>query len=177
MRPDLRPRPLTSVPAPTSVPTDLRPRPRPPSPGRLYTLVVFLAISTLAGQELPPSTPDSFGLSSARLREATGLLNQFVTDQKIAGAVAAVSRKGKVVYLEAVGVQDLETRAPMAERSLFRIYSMTKPITAVAAMMLHDEGRFRLEESGHEIPARVRPGDGSELARRNTASARACDLD
>lgn len=113
---------------------------------RPYTLVVLLSISTIAGQELPRATPESVGLSSPRLREATGLLNQFVVDQKIAGAVAAVSRQGKVAYLEAVGVQDFVTRAPMSERSLFRIYSMTKPVTAVAAMMLHEEGRFRLDD-------------------------------
>ena len=70
------------------------------------------------------------------------MLNRFVAEKKIAGAVAAVARRGKLAYLEAVGVQDLETRAPMTDRSLFRIYSMTKPVTAVAAMMLHEEGRF-----------------------------------
>jgi CubicO group peptidase (beta-lactamase class C family) len=60
--------------------------------------------------------------------------------------VAAVVRNGKVGYLKAVGVQDLTTRAPMTERSLFRIYSMTKAVTAVAVMMLHDDERFRLDD-------------------------------
>lgn len=108
---------------------------------------LLLASIVVAGrQNLPRSTPESAGLSSERLRDATALLNQFVADKKIAGAVAAVSRKGRVAYLEAVGVQDLETRAPMTHASLFRIYSMTKPVTAVAVMMLHDEGRFRLDD-------------------------------
>ena len=66
---------------------------------------------------------------------------------EIAGAVAAVARRGQVAYLEAVGVQDLETRAPMTERSLFRIYSMTKSVTAVAVMMLHEERRFALDDA------------------------------
>jgi CubicO group peptidase (beta-lactamase class C family) len=87
------------------------------------------------------------GLSPARLTEATGLLNQFVANNKIAGAVAAVARNGKLAYLEAVGVQDLETKTPMSERSLFRIYSMTKSITAVAAMILYEEKRFELTDS------------------------------
>jgi CubicO group peptidase (beta-lactamase class C family) len=80
----------------------------------------------------------------AKYAEATALLERFVAEQKIAGAVAAVSRAGKVEYLEAVGVQDLQTRAPMTDRTLFRIYSMTKPVTAVAAMMLIEEGRASL---------------------------------
>jgi len=86
------------------------------------------------------------GLSSSKLREATDLLNQYVTDRKIAGAVAAVARKGKLAYLEPVGVQDLQTKAPMTDRSMFRIYSMTKSFTSVAAMMLFDEGRFQLTD-------------------------------
>jgi hypothetical protein len=72
------------------------------------------------------------------------LLKRYVIEQRIAGAVAAVARHGRVGYLQAVGFQDLQTRAPMTERSLFRIYSMTKSVTAVAAMMLQEEGRFSL---------------------------------
>jgi len=76
----------------------------------------------------------------------TGLLKQEIAERKIAGAVAAVSRHGTVVYQQAVGVQDLETRVPMTERTLFRIYSMTKPVTAVAVMMLREAGRFDLDD-------------------------------
>ena len=95
---------------------------------------------------MPRSTPESVGLNSAKLAEATALLKQYVADKKIAGAVAAVARKGKLAYLEAVGVQDLESRAPMTDRSLFRIYSMTKSVTAVAVMMLLEEGKSGLSE-------------------------------
>lgn len=95
---------------------------------------------------LPRAMPEAVGLAPAPLRQATDLLRQFVADHKIAGAVAAVARKGKLAYLEPVGWQDLETRAPMTDRSLFRIYSMTKSVTAVAAMMLHEEGRFSLAD-------------------------------
>ena len=92
----------------------------------------------------PPS--ESAGMSGDRLQAATALLRQFVADRKIAGAVAAVARRGKVVYLEPVGLQSLETKAPMTERSLFRVYSMTKAVTAVAVMMLVDEGKLRLTD-------------------------------
>ena len=81
---------------------------------------------------MPRATPEAVGMSSERLQTATALLRQFVADRKIAGAVAAVARRGKLVYLEPVGLQSLESRAPMTERSLFRIYSMTKAVTAVA---------------------------------------------
>jgi CubicO group peptidase (beta-lactamase class C family) len=78
--------------------------------------------------------------------QTTSLLEQYVTNRKIAGAVAAVHQRGQLLFLKAVGLQDLEARSPMTDLSLFRIYSMTKAVTAVAAMMLHDEGRFDLQE-------------------------------
>jgi len=102
--------------------------------------------STLQPQSISLATPASVGLASAPIEEATALLRRSVAERKIAGAVAAIARRGKVAYLESVGVQDLETRAPMTERSLFRIYSMTKPVTAVAVMMLHESGRFSLTD-------------------------------
>jgi CubicO group peptidase (beta-lactamase class C family) len=115
--------------------------------GLLIVCVSLVSVTlTLAGQVLPRATPESVGLRAASLTAATTLLNQLVTEKKIAGAVAAVARKGKLAYLKAVGVQDLDTRAPMTEQSLFRIYSMTKPVTAVAVMMLYEEGRFRLND-------------------------------
>src|SRR4051812_19645178 len=82
-----------------------------------------------------------FSRASGPFDAATALLTQAVDERTIAGAVAAVSHHGKVTYLQAVGLHDLETRAPMTERTLFRIYSMTKPITAAAVMMLHESGR------------------------------------
>ena len=114
--------------------------------GSIALLAVCIAATASAWQQTPRVNPEAAGLSSERLREATGLLNRYVAEQRIAGAVAAVARRGQVGYLEAVGVQDLQTRAPMTERSLFRIYSMTRPVTAVAVMMLHEEGRFELDD-------------------------------
>lgn len=113
----------------------------------LYGSAFVVAIGAADPDPLPRATPESVGLAPARLRLATDLLRQFVAENKIAGAVAAVARKGKLAYLETVGVQDLESRAPMVERSLFRIYSMTKPVTAAAVMMLHEEGRFGLQDA------------------------------
>lgn len=106
----------------------------------------LLGGSNIAGQDRPRATPEAAGLSPARLGEATALLHRYVSEQRIAGAVAAVARRGQVGYFEAVGVQDLQTRTPMTARSLFRIYSMTRPITSVAVMMLIEEGRFTLDD-------------------------------
>jgi CubicO group peptidase (beta-lactamase class C family) len=109
-------------------------------------------LASLIGVGLPAQAPlsrvdpSAVGLDPAKLRDATSLVEQLVVDGKIAGAVAAVARNGRLAYLQAVGVQDLETRVPMTERSMFRIYSMTRPITAVAVMMLHDEQRFQLDD-------------------------------
>ena len=121
-------------------------------PGRLRAsclvavCAALLAATASARQQATGVDPDAAGLSAERLRDATALLNRYVTEHRIAGAVAAVARRGRIGYFEAVGVQDLQTRAPMTARSLFRIYSMTRPVTAVAVMMLHEEGRFDLDD-------------------------------
>jgi CubicO group peptidase (beta-lactamase class C family) len=113
----------------------------------ILALPLGLALTIFVqAQGLPRVAPAAVGLDEAKLREATQLLTQFVTDQKIAGAVAAVARRGRLAYFETVGVQDLESKVPMSERSVFRIYSMTRQVTAVAAMILHDEGKFRLDD-------------------------------
>lgn len=113
----------------------------------LSLLVALILAATPSGQQpLRTVAPAEVGLAPEVLAEATALLEQFVADGRIAGGVAAIARRGQIGYLKAVGVQDLGTKAPMTERSLFRIYSMTKAVTAVAAMMLHDEGRFRLDD-------------------------------
>ena len=108
--------------------------------------VVLAALAATLSAQTPTATPESVGLSSAKLAEAADLLKRYVDERKIAGAVAAVARRGKLAWLHAVGVQDLEAKTPMTERSIFRIYSMTKSITGVAAMMLHEEGRFGLAD-------------------------------
>ncbi len=113
----------------------------------LVVLALALAAAVPFGQQpLRPAPPASIGLAPEALDDATALLDRFVTEGKIAGAVAAIARRGQIGYLKAVGVQDLASKAPMTERSLFRIYSMTKAVTAVAVMVLHDEGRFRLDD-------------------------------
>ena len=123
-------------------------------PVALTALVaVVLGVTMTAWQLTGSPDPRAAGLSPERLREASELLNRYVAEQRIAGAVAAIARRGRVGYLEAVGLQDLQTRRAMTGRSLFRIYSMTRPVTAVAVMMLHEERRFNLDDPvGKFIP-------------------------
>jgi CubicO group peptidase (beta-lactamase class C family) len=92
-------------------------------------------------------SPESVGLSSSRLAAVTAVMEEFVEAGNIAGAVAGVSRHGGVAYLGAAGFQDLATQTPMTDRSLCRIYSMSKAVTSVAVMMLWEEGRVGLDDS------------------------------
>jgi CubicO group peptidase (beta-lactamase class C family) len=95
---------------------------------------------------LPQATPEEIGLSSSRLARLSGVLRAEVERGHVPGAVALIARRGRVGYFESLGVRDPATGSPMQKDDIFRIYSMTKPITSVAAMMLWEEGRFLLSD-------------------------------
>ena len=106
-----------------------------------------LALPLLAiGGELPRSAPEQVDLSSQRLGMITDMLKADVASKRIPGAVLMVARRGKVAYFESVGKLDATADAPMGKDGIFRIYSMSKPITTVAAMMLVEDGRLKLDE-------------------------------
>jgi CubicO group peptidase (beta-lactamase class C family) len=86
------------------------------------------------------------GLSSERLTRIASAMQRSVDDGRVAGGVSLVARHGKIAYLQAVGMADREAHKPMRTDSIFRICSMTKPITAVAVMILYEEGRFELSD-------------------------------
>jgi CubicO group peptidase (beta-lactamase class C family) len=109
-------------------------------------LLIVLAASTLIAQQLPTASPESVGLSSERLQRIAAEVAQSIKDKQIAGAVTLVVRHGKVAWLKAQGMQDREASKLMPSDAMFRICSMTKPITSVAVMMLYEEGRFQLED-------------------------------
>jgi CubicO group peptidase (beta-lactamase class C family) len=123
---------------------------------RRLTAFVFVAIALLAvprsgpegasAQVVARALPENVGVSSTSLQQVGALLDQFVADRKVGGAVVAVARRGQVVYLHSTGFQNIQAQTRMTERSLFRIYSMTRPITAVGAMMLWEEGRLQLDD-------------------------------
>jgi CubicO group peptidase (beta-lactamase class C family) len=88
--------------------------------------------------------PESVGLSSELLQRINGVMQSYIDKGVFAGISALVARKGRAAYSETFGWQDLETKQPITEDTIFRIYSMTKPITSVAVMMLCEEGKLRL---------------------------------
>ncbi len=101
-------------------------------------LLISLLSSLSSGEEV--------GVSSERLARLDGFTRQEIEAGRIAGAVSLVARRGKVVYLEAAGKADIEDGRAMKTDSIFRIASMTKPIVSLGVMMLHEEGRFLLDD-------------------------------
>ena len=106
----------------------------------------YLLVNCALASDLQITKPESVGMSSERLERVTQPLQTQVNEGQMAGAVAMVARQGKVVFVTTVGKQNLETGVPKARDTLFRIYAMPKPITAVAAMNLYDEGVFKLSD-------------------------------
>jgi CubicO group peptidase (beta-lactamase class C family) len=90
--------------------------------------------------------PEEAGLSSGRLKRVDAMAQRYVDEGKLAGLVTLVARHGRVAHFGKCGVQNLETGAPMDYDTIFRIYSMTKPITTVALMMLYEQGLFQLRD-------------------------------
>ena len=90
--------------------------------------------------------PEAVGLSTERLSRIDKVMEAHIAQQKIAGGVTLLARHGKIAHLGVYGMMDVEAEKPMAPDTIFRIASMTKPITSVAVMMLYEEGHFRLNE-------------------------------
>ena len=100
----------------------------------------------MTSSPLPVTTPEDIGLSSAALSRLGTVLSGEVANGRLPGAVALVARRGRVAFFESFGRRDPANGAPLAKDAIFRIYSMTKPIVSVAAMMLWEEGRFLLSD-------------------------------
>jgi len=112
-------------------------------------LVSFICLWTTVAawaQGLPAATAESVGMSAQRLARIGDAFRKEIDQGKLPGAVFLVARKGKLVYSDAIGFQDKEAGKPIAKDSIFRIYSMTKPLVSVAAMMLVEEGRMQLTD-------------------------------
>src|SRR5262249_7092558 len=114
-------------------------------------MLLFLAFSsyrTLAERpsskagELPVSSPESVGFSSDRLERLHALMQQTVDQKQLSGIVTILARHGKIVDYRAYGSKDLTTGATMTKDAIFRDYSMTKPVTAVAMMILYEQGKW-----------------------------------
>jgi CubicO group peptidase (beta-lactamase class C family) len=108
----------------------------------LFFLGSFLALA----QNLPHAAPADAGFSAARLDHITQVLKDDAAKGVVPGSVLLIARHGKVVYFEASGMLDPTTKAPMTKDAIFRVYSMSKAMTSVSAMMLVEEGKISLSD-------------------------------
>ncbi|HKA23247.1 MAG TPA: serine hydrolase domain-containing protein [Blastocatellia bacterium] len=113
----------------------------------IMLLIVFVVFAGGAvGQNVRSMAPNGTGLSNERLERITAVMNDHVAKGHIAGAIGLIARRGKVGYFETYGFQDKEAAVSMRKDTIFRMYSMTKPITGVAVMILYEEGKFHLTD-------------------------------
>ena len=110
---------------------------------------VALLVSGLAlrpAAETATAKPEDVGLSSERLGRITEMMKHHIAAGEISGGVTLVARHGRIAHLEATGVTDIESKKPMTKDAVFRIASMTKPVTGVAIMMMMEEGKLRITD-------------------------------
>ena len=110
---------------------------------RAWVVVTAFALAACAGMQ---PAPQGAGISKQRLDALTALMKADAQAGRMPGAVMAVARNGRTAYFEAIGTKDPKSGAPMPKDAIFRIYSMTKPIVSVAAMMLVEEGKLQIGE-------------------------------
>jgi CubicO group peptidase (beta-lactamase class C family) len=119
---------------------------------RISTIVAAVCLTAPAfaakseGNALPSAKPEVADMSTERLAVLTKGMQAFVDQGRLAGVVTMVTRHGKVVEFDALGKRDIESNSPMQKDSIFRIYSMSKPITGVAMMILFEEGKWQLND-------------------------------
>ena len=109
-----------------------------------FLLILLFFFQSVSSQGLPTARPEEVGLSAARLDRIKPFMQSYVNQGKLAGLITMIARRGKVVHFEKYGVMD--NGRPMQLDAIFRIASMTKPITSTAIMMLYEEGKFQLND-------------------------------
>ncbi len=113
---------------------------------RGFACLTALGVISAPVLALAQASPAEAGMSASRLERLTQVADKYVADGSLPGVVTLVYRDGKMAYVSARGYQDLATKAPMRRDTIFAMASMTKPITAVATMMLIEDGKLRLDE-------------------------------
>jgi CubicO group peptidase (beta-lactamase class C family) len=108
-------------------------------------ILVLIALP-LTAASIQETKPETVGLSNQRLQRIHETIQRHMDGHQIAGAVTLVARKGHIAHLEAHGAMDLDSKKPMTKDSIFRIYSMSKPIAGAAILMLMEEGKVRLND-------------------------------
>jgi CubicO group peptidase (beta-lactamase class C family) len=111
-----------------------------------FLCIIICFFANVGYSQLIEANPENIGMSSERLERITELSKEYINDFNIPGIVTIVSRKGKIVYYNAFGKRDVQGETKLLKDDLFRIYSMTKPVTAVAIMQLYEQGKFNLND-------------------------------
>jgi CubicO group peptidase (beta-lactamase class C family) len=109
-------------------------------------LLITIGTAGITSKDLPQSKPEDVGLSSERLARMNKAIHEYVDAGRTPGVITLIARHGKIVHVDAYGKADLATGRPTRADDLFRMYSMTKPITSVALLMLFEEGKFQLTD-------------------------------
>ena len=107
---------------------------------------IFFIVFNLSFAQLEKKDPEIVGVSSERLNRVSEISKNYVTEGKVPGIVTMIARKGKLIYFEAYGNRGVDSKVKIKKNDLFRIYSMTKPVTAIAAMQLYEKGKFQLND-------------------------------
>ena len=119
----------------------------------LSCVALLLVVQPVAAQGLAPAQPEAVGLSADRLERLSATLQAYIDNDRLAGAVALVARRGKVAYLETFGQRDREAQAPMHDDSIFRIASQTKALVSVGVMILQEHGILLITDPiGKHLP-------------------------
>jgi CubicO group peptidase (beta-lactamase class C family) len=107
----------------------------------------LIALTAAAGaKEIPNASPEKEGFSAARLARLDAKTHSYVDQGKTAGVLTLIARHGQIVHFDVYGKADIEAGTPLKADSLFRMYSMTKPVTTTALLMLYEEGKFQLND-------------------------------
>ncbi len=142
----------------------------------MLMLLALLSSAVFAAGTLKVERAEKVGMSTERLKRVDKMAASYIAQGRYPGMVTMIARKGKVVHLSAAGKMGLIDDRPMQVDTLFRIYSMTKPVTAVAAMMLYEQGKFRLDDPVHnylpEFKDQTLLVDGEEMPLKSPMTIR-----
>jgi len=117
----------------------------------IFLIILLLNVGFMSGQDdLKISNPESVGVSSEKLEILKKELHTFVDDDRLAGVQTAILKNSELVYFDSYGYADIENQILVDDKSIFRIFSMTKPITSVGLMQLYEQGKFKLEDPVHK---------------------------
>ena len=116
-----------------------------------FAVASVCSAAVLGAQGLPATSPESVGMSTQRLGRISAAFKQQIDNGNLPGVVVMVARKGRLVYTDAIGFQNKEAGMPLSKDAIFRIYSMTKPLVSVAAMMLVEDGKMQLNDAASKF--------------------------